>query len=65
MRATIRMKKGVEAWQEKRRIHDLLVDKAKQQRIQQVVRKEGGDKGVSADVKRVDELRVELGDITY
>jgi len=59
------MKNGVEAWTNKKRIHDLLVGKAKQQRIQDVVRKEGGEKGVSADEKRVEELRVELGEITY
>lgn len=37
VRATVRMKKCVEVWSEKRKIHDRLVDKMKQQKIEEMM----------------------------
>lgn len=58
------MRKGVAAWQEKQRIHDLLVGKAKQQRIQEVVRSDEWQVA-SHEENRVEQLRLDLGNITY
>jgi hypothetical protein len=37
VRATVRMKKGVEVWKEKRKIHERIMEKVKQMKVEAVM----------------------------